>query len=173
MHRAPAFAVVGVLIAAAAGGAFAASSSRVAGAVSVCASPPFSIEPGFVDLLVRHVPQKGDRALVVEIESAAMFRSSLIPLDGADAPAVHSTRARRSSSDSAETRSSDCSSSFSICSTSELRRQLQREREEPAVSATDWLHAEHRVSAPDTDRDAIPLLDRQAVPPRLTAGLQN
>lgn len=91
MHRAPAF-VVGVLVVAAAAGVVAARSSRVAGEVSVRASPPFSIEPGFVDLLIRHVPQKSDRALVVEIESASMFRSSLIPLDGADAPAVHSTR---------------------------------------------------------------------------------
>jgi hypothetical protein len=71
-----------------------------AGDLSVHASPPVSIDPGRVTIVVRHVPRADDRSLTIEIDSPSMLRSSLIDLDGADAPPAHLVEFRNLSSGS-------------------------------------------------------------------------
>lgn len=57
--------------------------------LSVQASPSVSAEPGAVHLLIRLNRDSANRALMVEVDSPDLFRSSLIPLDGENAAAVH------------------------------------------------------------------------------------
>jgi hypothetical protein len=64
------------------------------GGVSVQASPTVTAEPGVVRLLIRLDRDEANRALVVEVDSPDLFRSSVISLDGASAPAVHSLHFR-------------------------------------------------------------------------------
>ena len=59
------------------------------GELSVQPSPAVMAEPGTVRLLIRLERDPANRALVVEIDSQDLFRSSLVSLDGAGAPAVH------------------------------------------------------------------------------------
>lgn len=59
------------------------------GDLSVQASPTVMAEPGFVRLLIRLERDAANRVLVVEVDSLDLFRSSLVALDGAAAPAVH------------------------------------------------------------------------------------
>jgi hypothetical protein len=59
------------------------------GDLSVHASPTVMAEPGIVRLLIRLERDETNRALVVEVASQDLFRSSLVSLDGAAAPAVH------------------------------------------------------------------------------------
>jgi hypothetical protein len=57
--------------------------------LTVRTSPELSPEPGLVRLLIRLEPNEANRSLVVELDSPAMFRSSLITLDGDAAPSTH------------------------------------------------------------------------------------
>jgi hypothetical protein len=57
--------------------------------LSVEASPPLSPAPGLVRLLVRVERDAANRSLVVEMNSLALFRSSLITLEGESAQAAH------------------------------------------------------------------------------------
>ena len=59
------------------------------GDLSVQASPTVMAEPGSVRLLIRLERDAANRALMVEVDSLDLFRSSLVSLDGAAAPAVH------------------------------------------------------------------------------------
>jgi hypothetical protein len=59
------------------------------GNVSVQASPAVMAEPGAVQLLIRLERDAANRALVVEVDSQDLFRSSLVSLEGAASPAVH------------------------------------------------------------------------------------
>src|SRR5688572_32076234 len=59
------------------------------GDLSVQASPAVMTEPGAVQLLIRLERDEANRALLVEVDSLDLFRSSLVSLDGAAAPAVH------------------------------------------------------------------------------------
>ena len=58
-------------------------------ALTVKASPELSPEPGLVHLLIRLEPSEANRSLLVELDSPAMFRSSLITLEGDAAPSAH------------------------------------------------------------------------------------
>ena len=57
--------------------------------LSVQASPPLGPAPGVVRLLVRVEPDAANRSLIVEVNSFAMYRSSLITLDGESAQAAY------------------------------------------------------------------------------------
>ena len=57
--------------------------------LTVTASPHASIEPAWVRLVVRVERHEANRAIVITVDSAGLFRSSLIPLTGESAPAVH------------------------------------------------------------------------------------
>lgn len=57
--------------------------------LSVLASPTVMAKPGSVRLLIRLERDEANRALVVEVNSQDLFRSSLVSLDGVAAPAVH------------------------------------------------------------------------------------
>lgn len=59
------------------------------GIVSVWAYPPVSSEPGWIELVIRFHRDDANRALLVEVDSLDLFRSSLISLDGDSAPAIH------------------------------------------------------------------------------------
>jgi hypothetical protein len=58
-------------------------------AVSVLASPPLSPAPGLVRLVVRIERNASNRNLIVEVNSLALFRSSLIALEGESAPTAY------------------------------------------------------------------------------------
>lgn len=66
-----------------------ASTAAQDGNVSVQASPAVMTEPGAVQLLIRLERDAANRALVVEVDSQDLFRSSLVSLEGAASPAVH------------------------------------------------------------------------------------
>jgi hypothetical protein len=57
--------------------------------LSVQASPALSRAPGVVRLLVRVERDPANRSLVVELNSLALFRSSLITMEGASAQAAY------------------------------------------------------------------------------------
>jgi hypothetical protein len=57
--------------------------------LSVQAWPPVGPEPGLVRLLIRVDRAAGNRRLVVELNSTAMFRSSLITMEGESAPTIY------------------------------------------------------------------------------------
>ena len=59
---------------------------RAALGAGVAAARP---APGVVRLLVRVEPDAANRSLIVEVNSFAMYRSSLITLDGASAQAAY------------------------------------------------------------------------------------
>jgi hypothetical protein len=59
------------------------------GNVSVQVSPAVMTEPGVVQLLIRLERDAANRALVVEVDSQDLFRSSSVSLDGAASAAVH------------------------------------------------------------------------------------
>ena len=65
------------------------STAAQGGNVSVQASPAVMTELGAVQLLIRLERDAANRALVVEVDSEDLFRSSLVSLDGAGSPAVH------------------------------------------------------------------------------------
>jgi hypothetical protein len=50
---------------------------------SILADPAVSPEPGWVELKIRIDPDAADRVLTVELDSRDFFRSSQIPLNGA------------------------------------------------------------------------------------------
>jgi hypothetical protein len=54
--------------------------------LSLRVSPLVSFDPGFIEIGIRYTPDKRDRALVIEIDSEQLFRSSTIAVGGADAP---------------------------------------------------------------------------------------
>jgi hypothetical protein len=58
--------------------------------LSVQASPYSSMQPGRVQLLVRVERDEANRSIVIVVDSPSLFRSSLVPLNGDAAPAVHS-----------------------------------------------------------------------------------
>jgi hypothetical protein len=55
----------------------------------VLAMPRVSAAPGWVELKIRIAPDGGYRRLTVEIDSPAFFRSSLIPLNGAESASTY------------------------------------------------------------------------------------
>ena len=57
--------------------------------LSVEASPYTSMQPGRVRLLVRVERDDANRGMEIVVDSPSLFRSSLIPLNGDSAPAVH------------------------------------------------------------------------------------
>jgi hypothetical protein len=58
------------------------------GSVSVWVYPYVSPRPATVQVRIRLTPHHANRRLIVEVDSPAPFRSSLIPLEGS-APRVH------------------------------------------------------------------------------------
>jgi hypothetical protein len=54
--------------------------------MSLRVSPLVSLDPGFIEIAIRYQPDERDRALVIEIDSEQLFRSSTIAVGGADAP---------------------------------------------------------------------------------------
>jgi hypothetical protein len=76
-----------------AGVALALAAQPIAGvaeeALSLEASPPLSPEPGLIRLLVRVERDSANRNLIVEVNSQALFRSSLITLEGDSARVAH------------------------------------------------------------------------------------
>jgi hypothetical protein len=54
--------------------------------LSLRISPLVSLDPGFIEIDIRYRADKRDRALVIEIDSEQLFRSSTIAVGGADAP---------------------------------------------------------------------------------------
>jgi hypothetical protein len=79
----------GLLVAA---GLLAALAAPVAAAETVNVSPRFAHEGATVIITVRVNPDPSLRALRVEADSPALFRSSLVQLDGARSAAVHTLR---------------------------------------------------------------------------------
>jgi hypothetical protein len=69
-----------VVLAAAGAGATAPDKTREP---SILADPPVSSEPGWVELKIRIDPEAADRTLTVELDTGEFFRSSQIPLNGA------------------------------------------------------------------------------------------
>jgi hypothetical protein len=65
------------------------------GAVSVRVMDHVSHEPATIRLVITLIPDDANRVLSVELESLSLFRSSLVPLDGAAAPSVHWLRFER------------------------------------------------------------------------------
>ena len=61
---------------------------------SVSVSPRFAIEGSTVVITVRVDPDPSLRSLLVEADSTAMFRSSLVQLDGDRSASVHTLRLR-------------------------------------------------------------------------------
>ena len=62
------------------------SSGAAEDRLSLRVSPLASFDPGFIEIDIRYNPDKRDRALVIEIDSEQLFRSSTIAVSGADAP---------------------------------------------------------------------------------------
>jgi hypothetical protein len=58
-------------------------------ALSVVASPSLSPAPALIRLLVRVERDSANRSLLIEMNSPALFRSSLITLEGKSAQAVY------------------------------------------------------------------------------------
>jgi hypothetical protein len=58
-------------------------------AVGARVMPRYCYEPCRITITIAVEPHEGDRQLIVEGDSGAFYRSSVIQLDGDDEPAVH------------------------------------------------------------------------------------